>query len=87
MQLRKMSPGQCRAARGLLGWTQRELSNRARVGLVTICHFETAAHVPRLATLDAITRAFELAGIVFIHENGGGPGLRLRQRQRPKKSK
>ncbi len=82
-----MTPGQCRAARGLLGWNQRDLSSRARVGLVTVRHFETSAHVPRLATLDAITRAFESAGIDFIEENGGGAGLRFRERQRPKKRK
>jgi hypothetical protein len=29
----------------------------------------------------AIRRAFEAAGIEFIDENGGGPGVRLRQRQ------
>ena len=65
--------------------SQRDLSSRARVGLVTVRHFETAAHVPRVATLDAITRAFEAAGIDFIDENGGGPGLRLREGQRSKK--
>jgi hypothetical protein len=32
-------------------------------------------------------RALELAGIEFIDENGGGPGVRLRNRQRPKQSK
>ena len=29
----------------------------------------------------------EMAGIEFIDENGGGPGVRLRNRQRPKQSK
>jgi hypothetical protein len=28
----------------------------------------------------AIRRAFESAGVEFIDENGGGPGLRLRKR-------
>ena len=31
--------------------------------------------------------ALEKAGIEFIDENGGGPGVRLRKRQRPKKPK
>jgi hypothetical protein len=35
----------------------------------------------------AVRRALELAGIEFIDENGGAPGVRLRDRQRPKKSK
>ena len=35
----------------------------------------------------AIRRTLELAGVEFIDENGGGPGLRLRKRQRPKPPK
>jgi len=37
--------------------------------------------------LDVIKRAFESAGSKFIDENGGGPGLRLRKRQRAKPAK
>ncbi len=32
----------------------------------------------------AIRRALEAAGIEFIDENGGGPGVRLRKRQQKK---
>ena len=39
------------------------------------------------ATVAALTRALEKAGVEFIDENGGGPGVRLRKRQRPKKPK
>ena len=35
----------------------------------------------------AVRRALETAGIEFINENGGGPGVRLRKRQRVKKFK
>ena len=35
----------------------------------------------------AVRRALELAGVEFIDENGGGPGVRLRKRQRAKQSK
>ena len=35
----------------------------------------------------AIRRALELAGVEFIDEKGGGPGVRLRKRQRAKPSK
>jgi hypothetical protein len=41
-----------------------------------------AAH---MSTTVALRKALEAAGIEFIDENGGGPGLRLRKRQ-PKKS-
>jgi hypothetical protein len=33
----------------------------------------------------AIRRAFEAAGVEFIDENGGGPGVRLRSRGKPRK--
>jgi hypothetical protein len=48
---------------------------------------EAGVSQPRRATLDVIRRAFESAGIEFIEENGGGPGVRLRNRQRPKQPK
>ena len=35
----------------------------------------------------AVRRALEMAGVEFIGENGGGPGVRLRERQRPNKPK
>ena len=75
-----VTPGQCRAARGLLGWNQQELARNARVGIVTVHQLETGVSQPRRATLDVIRRAFELAGVEFIDENGGGPGVRLRKR-------
>jgi hypothetical protein len=34
-----------------------------------------------------LRQAFEQAGVEFIDENGGGPGVRLRKRHRPKKPK
>ena len=76
-----VTPGQCRAARGLLAWNQQELAQRARVGIVTVHQFEAGLSQPRRATLDVIRRAFETAGVEFIDENGGGPGVRLRKRQ------
>jgi hypothetical protein len=35
----------------------------------------------------AIRRALEAAGVEFIEENGGGPGVRLKKRTRPKSTK
>ena len=74
------TPEQCRAARGLLGWTQQDLAKQAQVGIVTVNQLETGLSQPRLATLDVIQRAFESAGVEFIDENGGGPGVRLKKR-------
>jgi transcriptional regulator with XRE-family HTH domain len=69
----------------LLEWSQQELAERAQMGVVTVHQLEANRSQPRRATLQAIRRAFEMAGVEFIDENGGGPGVRLRKRH-PKKS-
>jgi transcriptional regulator with XRE-family HTH domain len=74
------SSEQLRAARALLRWEQKDLAQASGVSLPTIKRLETKpgainAHGPTLAALD---RALEAAGIQFIPENGGGPGVRLR---------
>ena len=69
---------QCRAARGLLDWSQQDLSVRAGVGIVTVRQIEAGRTEPRRATLLVIKQAFERAGVEFIEGNGGGPGVRLR---------
>jgi transcriptional regulator with XRE-family HTH domain len=75
-----ITAAQCRAARGLLDWSQQDLAAKAGVGIVTVRQLEGGAHEPRRATLDVVRRAFESAGVEFIDENGGGPGARLRKR-------
>ena len=77
--LSMVTPAQCRAARGLLDWSQQELANKARIGVVTVRQLEAGVHEPRRATLDVVRRCFETAGIEFIDENGGGPGARLKK--------
>jgi transcriptional regulator with XRE-family HTH domain len=79
-----LTASQCRAARGLLDWTQQELADAARIGVATVRQFEGEATEPRQATLAVLRRALELAGVEFIDENGGGPGLRLRRGHRKK---
>jgi predicted transcriptional regulator len=82
-----VTPAQCRAARGLLDWSQQDLATQAGVGIATVRQVEAGATEPRRATLVVLKQAFEKAGVEFIDENGGGAGLRLRKRQRPKKTK
>jgi predicted transcriptional regulator len=82
-----ITPAQCRAARGLIGWSQQELARKAQVGVVTIHQLEAGTSEPRHSTVDVIRRAFERAGVEFIDENGGGPGVRLRKGQRTKAAK
>src|ERR1700751_1029589 len=74
-----ITSAQCRAARGLLSWSQQNLADRAGVCILTIHQFEKEGSKPRRATLDVVRRAFEKAGVEFIDENGGGPGVRLRK--------
>ena len=79
-----ITASQCRGARGLLDWTQQDLADAARIGVATVRQFEGEGAETRPATLAVLRRALELAGVEFIDENGGGPGVRLRKRQ-PKK--
>lgn len=74
-----MNAAQCRAARGLLGWSQEELAERSQVSVTAIRNFERGATAPIRATLAAIRAALEAAGVIFVAENGEGPGVRLRK--------
>jgi transcriptional regulator with XRE-family HTH domain len=82
-----VTSGQCRAARGLLDWSQQDLASQAGVGIVTVRQVEAGVTEPRRSTLAVVRQAFERAGVEFIDENGGGPGVRLRNPQRPKQLK
>lgn len=72
-----ITSAQCRGARGLLGWSQQKLAEKAGVGVMTVNQFEKDVIRPRRATIDVIQRALECGGVAFIEENGGGPGVRL----------
>jgi transcriptional regulator with XRE-family HTH domain len=74
-----MSPEQCRAARALLRMEQGELAERSGIARTTVIDFEAGSRRPQSATLFAIRAALEAAGVEFIEENGGGPGVRLRK--------
>ena len=78
-----------RAARALLRWEQRDLAEASSISLPTIKRLESKPGIleAHTSTVAALTRAFENAGIEFIDENGGGPGVRLRKRQRLRKPK
>lgn len=74
-----VSAAQCRAARGLLDWTQDQLAESARVARATIADFERNVRVPMRNNLASIRAALEVAGIAFVEENGGGAGVRFRK--------
>jgi len=75
-----------RAARALLRWEQRDLAVASSVSLPTIKRLESkpGTMVAHMSTVVALRRALEAAGVEFIDENGGGPGVRLRKRQQKK---
>ena len=77
------SPVQCRMARAALGLGVRQLAAAAKVSIDTVARFERGDELKE-RTIEALKRALEGAGVEFIDENGGGPGVRLRRRQ-PKK--
>ncbi len=72
-----MTSQQCRMARAGLGLGVRDLAALADVSTNTIARLERGeALYPR--TVDAIRSALEAAGVEFIEQNGGGPGVRLK---------
>lgn len=78
-----MIPAQSRAGRGLLSWNQEQLATYAGVSVVTVRNFENERAVPQRATLAAMRRSLEDAGVLFVEENGEGPGVRLRKGSKP----
>lgn len=76
---------QIRGARALLRWEQAHLAERSGVSLSSVKRLESQpgplnANRP---TIDSLRRALETAGIEFIPENGGGAGVRTRDRKTP----
>lgn len=74
-----LSPAQCRAARALVEMDQATLGEAARVSRNTIVAFEKNQRTPNPNNLMAICAALEAAGVVFIAENGNGPGVALKK--------
>ncbi|MBN9138875.1 MAG: helix-turn-helix transcriptional regulator [Phyllobacterium sp.] len=67
---------QCKMARVALGWGTRDLARNAGVSPDTVARFERGEQL-KGSTVAALRNTFEAAGIEFIPENGGGPGVRL----------
>jgi len=80
---KKVTTEQVRAARGLLRWSQNALAEASLVSVPTIKRLEAQAGVlgGQRRTARAIVTALEAAGIEFIPENGGGPGVRLKAKR------
>jgi transcriptional regulator with XRE-family HTH domain len=74
-----MNAIQLKMARAAVGWGVRDLAKKAGVTANTVTRIENGADAKQ-STMDRLQRALEAAGIEFIQENGGGPGVRLRKR-------
>lgn len=75
-----MTPAQCRAARGLISFSQEQLATAAHVGMSTVRNFEAGRSVPVANNLTAIKRALEDAGVQFIEhgEVASGAGVAIK---------
>ncbi|MFC0409505.1 helix-turn-helix domain-containing protein [Roseomonas elaeocarpi] len=74
-----ISAAQVRAARALVGMTREVLAEQSGVPMRTLARLEMAEGMPQRRTVAAIRTTLEAAGVEFIAENGGGPGVRLRK--------
>ena len=86
MKSAPLTAAQIRAGRALLRWSAADLARASALGANTIRRAEVAEIETSLTVANelAVRRALEAAGVEFIDENGGGPGVRLR---RPKSGK
>ena len=73
-----MDGTQSRMARAALGLGVRDLAKQAGVSPDTIARLERGEEL-RPATIAAIREALEAAGVVFLPENGNGPGVALKK--------
>jgi hypothetical protein len=77
-----LSSAQIRAARALVRWSAEDLALHSALGVTTIRRAELTENETSMTAANnhAVRRALEGAGVEFIEENGGGPGVRLRKR-------
>ena len=73
-----LTAAQCRAGRALIDWTQSQLSLSAGIDVQTIADFEKRFRAADETTRRRLRATLEAAGVVFISENGGGAGARLK---------
>jgi DNA-binding XRE family transcriptional regulator len=72
-------------ARAALEWTVRDLAEATGLHRNTINNIEVGRYAGDPKTLEIIERKFRAAGVEFIDENGGGPGVRLRKPPKQKR--
>ena len=73
-----LTAAQCRAGRALIDWSQAQLSQSASIDIQTITEFEKRFRAADETTRRRLRATLEAAGVVFISDNGGGAGVRLK---------
>ena len=69
---------QVRMARAALKWSNLDLATKAGISTGPLTRLEKGEDV-QARTLRAIENVFKEAGIEFIEEDDGGPGVRLKK--------
>jgi transcriptional regulator with XRE-family HTH domain len=74
-----ITPEQVKAARELLGWTLVRLAARADASELAVRRYENGRGIGGRIDLTSIREMLESAGVIFVEENGEGPGVRLKK--------
>jgi transcriptional regulator with XRE-family HTH domain len=82
-----VTSAQLRMARAALNWTVRDLAEATGLHRNTITNIEVGRYAGDQKSLERIEVVLRNAGVEFIDENGGGPGVRLRRRSKGKSRK
>jgi ribosome-binding protein aMBF1 (putative translation factor) len=75
-----ITPAECKAARKLLGWSQKKLATKLLIDEGSISSFERRHRLPPQLDLAKLQRLFEAAGVEFT--NGAEPGVKLKAKAR-----
>jgi transcriptional regulator with XRE-family HTH domain len=82
-----MNALQLKMARTALGLTVRQAAELAGCSHETIVGIESGRSSIKQSTIDKVRAALEKAGVEFIDEDGGGPGVRLKPAKAKRKPK
>jgi DNA-binding XRE family transcriptional regulator len=76
-----VTSAQLRMARAALKWTVRDLAEATGLHRNTITNIEVGRYAGDQKSLELMETVLRKAGVDFIEENGGGPGVRLHKRR------
>lgn len=74
-----MTSAQLRMARAAINWTIRDIAEATGLHRNTVSNIETGKYAGDPVSISLIKDVLIREGVVFIDENGGGAGVRLRK--------